>query len=238
MNQMEITSAWKNCFPPLGSNAVEGLVTPDAPPMEKILGSISDVVEIIDPKGVIIYSNISQARMKKLGLDRVLGSRCSAVYRNICGSCDDCPLNEVMITGRRQTRDNRIVFHGGKSFWVRQRLYPVFNEKGWVSAVLRIAFDITDEKRKEQAESKYLDTLEQSLHNRIQGKTPVMIQDLSAREMEIVPLMADGMSNPEIARLLGISPHTVKTHVVSILNKLNAKDRTQAAVTAARLNII
>jgi DNA-binding NarL/FixJ family response regulator len=46
------------------------------------------------------------------------------------------------------------------------------------------------------------------------------------------------MSNPEIARLLGISPHTVKTHVVSILNKLNAKDRTQAAVTAARLNII
>jgi DNA-binding NarL/FixJ family response regulator len=50
--------------------------------------------------------------------------------------------------------------------------------------------------------------------------------------------MADGMSNREIARLLDISPNTVKTHVVHIFNKLGVKDRTQAAVTATRMGLI
>ena len=42
----------------------------------------------------------------------------------------------------------------------------------------------------------------------------------------------------DIGRLLGISPNTVKTHVTHIFNKLGVNDRTQAAVTATRLNII
>jgi DNA-binding NarL/FixJ family response regulator len=57
---------------------------------------------------------------------------------------------------------------------------------------------------------------------------------LSPREMEILELVIQGMSNREIAYQLGISHQTVKNHMTSILSKLGVADRTQAAVYALR----
>ncbi|MEE8391455.1 MAG: response regulator transcription factor [Anaerolineae bacterium] len=57
---------------------------------------------------------------------------------------------------------------------------------------------------------------------------------LSPREMEILELVIQGMSNREIAYELGISHQTVKNHMTSILGKLGVTDRTQAAVYALR----
>jgi DNA-binding NarL/FixJ family response regulator len=57
---------------------------------------------------------------------------------------------------------------------------------------------------------------------------------LSSREMEILELVIQGMSNREIAYHLGISHQTVKNHMTSILGKLGVADRTQAAIYALR----
>ncbi len=57
---------------------------------------------------------------------------------------------------------------------------------------------------------------------------------LTGREREVLNLIADGQSNREIARALGVSEKTVKTHVSSVLAKLGVADRTQAAVLAVR----
>jgi DNA-binding NarL/FixJ family response regulator len=57
---------------------------------------------------------------------------------------------------------------------------------------------------------------------------------LSGREMEVLENVTKGMSNKEIANLLGISHQTVKNHVTAILRKLGVDDRTQAAVFALR----
>ncbi len=57
---------------------------------------------------------------------------------------------------------------------------------------------------------------------------------LSTREMEVLNFVTKGMSNKEIAVLLGISHQTVKNHVTAILRKLGVEDRTQAAVYALR----
>jgi DNA-binding NarL/FixJ family response regulator len=57
---------------------------------------------------------------------------------------------------------------------------------------------------------------------------------LSEREMEVLSYVTKGMSNKEIAGLMGISHQTVKNHVTSILRKLSVEDRTQAAIFALR----
>jgi DNA-binding NarL/FixJ family response regulator len=57
---------------------------------------------------------------------------------------------------------------------------------------------------------------------------------LTPRESEVLARIAEGRSNREIARLLGLSEKTVKAHVSSVLAKLGVQDRTQAAVYAVR----
>ena len=65
------------------------------------------------------------------------------------------------------------------------------------------------------------------------GGTP-----LTPRELEVLRMMADGAANKEIAWKLGISEHTVKFHVASVMGKLNASSRTEAVTRGLRRGLI
>jgi len=67
---------------------------------------------------------------------------------------------------------------------------------------------------------------------------PALAEPLSERELEILRLLASGDSNKEIAVALYITEGTVKNHVTNILGKLDARDRTQAALRARELGLI
>lgn len=64
------------------------------------------------------------------------------------------------------------------------------------------------------------------------------LRDITDREMEVLRLVAQGMSNKEIASTLVISEKTVKTHISSLLGKLNLNDRTQLAIYALKNGLI
>jgi two-component system, NarL family, response regulator LiaR len=64
------------------------------------------------------------------------------------------------------------------------------------------------------------------------------IGTLSDRELEVLKLLVEGRSNPEIATLLYISLSTVKAHIRNIMNKLAVDDRVQAAVVALRSGLV
>jgi two-component system nitrate/nitrite response regulator NarL len=73
------------------------------------------------------------------------------------------------------------------------------------------------------------------------GVAPPPADDVSAltpREREVLAAMADGAPNKVIARRLGISFHTAKFHVASILTKLDAETRTEALARAARMGLV
>jgi DNA-binding NarL/FixJ family response regulator len=65
-----------------------------------------------------------------------------------------------------------------------------------------------------------------------------LVEDLTPRETEVLQLLADGLTNKAIAQRLGISDHTVKFHVNSVLGKLGAQSRTEAVVRASRLGLL
>lgn len=64
------------------------------------------------------------------------------------------------------------------------------------------------------------------------------LPDLSTREAEVLRLLTRGLSNAEIARELFLGQETVKTHVRSLLTKLQARDRTQAVIAAFRAGFV
>jgi DNA-binding NarL/FixJ family response regulator len=64
------------------------------------------------------------------------------------------------------------------------------------------------------------------------------LEPLTPREMDVLRLLVEGLTNQAIGHALGLSPGTVKGYVQTIAQKLNAADRTQAAVKAIRLGLI
>lgn len=67
---------------------------------------------------------------------------------------------------------------------------------------------------------------------------PAPVEELTAREREVLQLLAEGLPNKAIAQRLTISEHTVKFHVNAILTKLGVQSRTEAVVRAVRLGLI
>jgi NarL family two-component system response regulator LiaR len=70
------------------------------------------------------------------------------------------------------------------------------------------------------------------------GEEPQLIAELTERELDVLKLIAAGLSNTQIASKLFISENTVKGHVSNILSKLHLADRTQVAVFAWQKGIV
>lgn len=64
------------------------------------------------------------------------------------------------------------------------------------------------------------------------------LEDLTARELEVLEMMARGATNPEIAAHLYVSERTVKSHVGNLFTKLGARDRAAAILIAFRSGLV
>jgi len=72
----------------------------------------------------------------------------------------------------------------------------------------------------------------------VRGEGNMELPNLTQRQLEVLRLMAQGNSNKEIARDLGISENTVRVHISAIISAMDATNRTEAAYSAMRLGLI
>lgn len=141
------------------------------------------------------------------------------------------------IANRGETRswEFRKVTKSGEIMWVKETARATEGPDG-STIVLIVCEDITERRRmeeelqraREEIESKVEETLEQE-------ENPY---DLTFRQLSVLHLVAEGMSDKEIGLRLGISPLTVNTHVSRALRKMGAASRTEAGVRAVREGLI
>jgi DNA-binding CsgD family transcriptional regulator/ArsR family metal-binding transcriptional regulator len=124
-------------------------------------------------------------------------------------------------------------------------VYPVYDAQGNLLSTVTIDIDTTKIRHDLQKERESMERLQQRLAAATRPSAgddkkgrPEPDTVLTGRELEVLRLVASGATNTEISDILTISPHTVKSHVIHIFNKLGVNDRAQAAVWAARNNLI
>jgi len=80
--------------------------------------------------------------------------------------------------------------------------------------------------------------LARHVHLESADHVPAAFDELTTREIEVLRMMAEGLGNKQIASRLGISDHTIKFHISSILDKLGASSRTEAVTLGIRMGLI
>lgn len=126
------------------------------------------------------------------------------------------------------------------SFIDDEKVYPAI-EAGAAGYLLKTstAHEIAEAIRAIQRGERVLEPeVTTKMMDRLTNRTPILHQDLTNREQEVLLLIAEGKSNQEIADSLFITLKTVKTHVSNILSKLEVEDRTQATIYAFKHGLI
>lgn len=126
-----------------------------------------------------------------------------------------------------------------------QAVYPILDGDGKVVSTVAIDIDSSQSQKDVDAQETLIAGLRKKLSD-VTRSAPATIEvgedkikaRLTGREIQVLKLLANGSTNAQISEILAISPHTVKSHVIHIFNKLGVSDRTQAAVWAARCGLL
>ncbi len=121
-------------------------------------------------------------------------------------------------------------------------VYPVYDREGRMETTVQIDMDMARVRGNLKMQQERIADLENALRQTTSPSSleapPHLPAALTTRELEVLRLVAQGATNVEISQILYISPHTVKSHVIHIFNKLGVNDRTQAAVWAAKNHLV
>jgi len=123
--------------------------------------------------------------------------------------------------------------------------YPVYDSKGNIVRTVSLDIDTSGLRRKLSQKDAHIQTLETQLSDfekrrraNIDTANAELPTPLTRREIQVLRRIASGLTNREISRQLNISPHTVKSHVIHIFNKIGVNDRAQASAWGAMHGLV
>jgi PAS domain S-box-containing protein len=221
---------------------------------EEILKSLRVPLAVIDNGFRYLWLNREMARLYQTQPDRVTGQVCYKMTHHQDGPCRDCPVAAAQISGRREIIQKYKDFPDGSRKFGEVSAFPICGSHKKIVATLVMIIDITDKivvdiDSAYQMLARMIPSLQGAMPqprylfapqraNGKNGRPLTKNHNLTQRETQVLHLVTKGCSNTQIASRLGISPHTVKSHVINIFNKLGVNDRIQAAVVATKRKII
>jgi DNA-binding CsgD family transcriptional regulator len=210
------------------------------------LEAITEPISIVAPSYRVIWTN--RATLVGLGADlaQIAGALCYSAYQGRPKRCPDCPLTPVFESGAPHVVEKLFVSETGAVVWREVRAYPVFDSQKVLVAGIRIGFDITSRRRTYDRHIRRIEAVEQALYELSEKACDeadyavdrIDQSKLTRREKQVLRLLAKGLTNRDIAGILRLSPHTVKSHVKHLCNKLAVSRRSEAAAIAVRLGLI
>jgi ATP/maltotriose-dependent transcriptional regulator MalT len=189
----------------------------------------------------IIWGNRKKATEHGLCQKELTGKICYKLFFRRNYPCPKCSVSNALESKKAYTIEKRCEMATCRQEWCQQRAIPILDKNNEVAFIIVYGMHTTDKMIKAQRQDRYIENLENALFEMKKNpgdsvSTHVnrrLHSRLTVREVEVLNLVADGFTNPEISNILSISVHTAKTHVISIFNKLGVNNRTQAAVIAA-----
>jgi DNA-binding CsgD family transcriptional regulator len=201
-------------------------------------------VNLINKDYTVLWANKIMAAGVSRTLDEMIGKPCYQVFRRNDKPCQVCVFQTVIRTKKPHIMERSLDLPDEERRYSEVRAYPIFDMDGSVKHVFEICIPLDKKKKDEDHQRKYIESLEKSIRE-LNANSPADSKQkvskngsITARELEILRLIARGFSNKEIAGILNISLDTVKTHIRNIFFKLDVKDRTRAAVWASSHNLI
>jgi DNA-binding CsgD family transcriptional regulator len=210
------------------------------------LRDLPDPFSIIDDKFRIVWGNRKNAEVHQHRQADIIGEVCYDIFFKKDTACSPCAVTMARKSGRPCTVKKKCALSNGNRVWCEQRAVPLFDQNQNLASFLVYGIIVTDTKLNEKRQDEHIEHLEDIIIEINERKNKFIANEnshqlqatLSNRELEVLHLVAQGCTNSEISQSLAISTHTVKTHMISIFNKLGVNNRTQAAVAATFHDLI
>lgn len=203
-------------------------------------GSSAEAIIAVDDRGTVISWNDAATKLLGRSAAEAIGRPCHEVMqgitpsgRHLCGP--DCPVQASCRELRAPRRFEMIVRHpDGNELWLEATTCIVIDDDDRAVAIHILA---------ESVAARRLTDLAESVVRRVsKGRTePTAEADsriATRRELDVLRLLAEGLSTAQIASRLGLSRATVRNHVQNVLLKLDAHSRAEAVVLAVKSGLV
>jgi PAS domain S-box-containing protein len=203
-------------------------------------GSSAEAIIAVDDRGTVISWNDAATKLLGRSAAETMGRPCHEVMqgitpsgRHLCGP--GCPVQASCRELRAPRRFEMIVRHpDGNELWLEATTCVVIDEDDRPVAIHILA---------ESVSARRLAELAESVVRRVSRGEPEAIvaadsRVATRRELDVLGLLAEGLSTAQIASRLGLSRATVRNHVQNLLLKLDAHSRAEAVVLAVKSGLV
>lgn len=210
----------------------------------KLLEGTADAAFAVDAQGVICSWNPAAQKLFGYSPAEVLQRSCADLFQGlgalgtqVCGQ--PCDVLEC-IAARREVPnyDLHVKVRSGRRVWLNVSILVFNDDRTGRTLTVHLARDISHRKQSEELTQQIVELAKKVAGTPDDGTRPAPVLPLTEQERKVLSLLSEGKPPAEVARLLRITPRTLRNHLHHVNQKLRTKNRLEAVMHALRRGLI